>query len=213
MNLSVVAGLSQQEQTELAKAESRVERWFQVSLDAGEALAVIRDKRLYRATHDRWVDYCKERWGKDGSYCDRLVKAWEVAKTLPIGSRPSNEAQARALRAVDPEEREQVVELAREQSGKEEPTAKDLMAAAAVVAGDDSATETSAGLIDTSWLIGPRWSCSALVICDPKQNLVRRLAALLEGGGSDLEAAIESGRAADLSDAIVRDVYSILVNS
>lgn len=68
---------------------------------AGEALGEIRDKRLYRMTHDTFMAFCSDRWKMTESYANRLIAAAEVAENLtPTGSVPQTERLARPLASL-----------------------------------------------------------------------------------------------------------------
>jgi hypothetical protein len=96
--------LTSVEADELAAREQVIERGFKVWQEVGEALLHIRDKRLYRATHKTFEDYCRERWQMSRSRAHRLIDASEVASNLlPIGNIPANESQARELTTLEPE--------------------------------------------------------------------------------------------------------------
>jgi hypothetical protein len=92
-----------------AAAEATIERGLQTFYDVGEALLAIRNDRLYRAEYPTFEAYCRNRWGMSKTQANRLVDAAEVMESLtPIGVIPANEAQARPLAAVPPEERADV---------------------------------------------------------------------------------------------------------
>jgi hypothetical protein len=77
--------------------EALVEGALGAFIKAGKALAEIRDERLYLATHDRFEDYLRERWGFASSQGYRLIDAAAVADAVsPVGE-IANEAQAREL--------------------------------------------------------------------------------------------------------------------
>lgn len=102
----------------LPDLEDRIERGLETFVDVGLALMEIRDRRLYRETHDRFEDYCRERWGFSRSYAHRVIEASEVAEMLPIG----NEAQARELAPLvkqDPEAAAFAWERAQERAAAE----------------------------------------------------------------------------------------------
>jgi hypothetical protein len=69
----------------------------------GNALAEVRDNRLYKAEHKTFEDYCREKWNLSKRHCDRLVASSAAAEAVrPIGpsSRapiPVVESQARPL--------------------------------------------------------------------------------------------------------------------
>ncbi|HYW80498.1 MAG TPA: hypothetical protein VE890_13025, partial [Thermoguttaceae bacterium] len=68
--------------------------------------------RLYRAEHETFEEYCKERWDFGRAYASRLIGAAETVKTLlPIGNTlPATESQARPLLQFDPADRPAVWE-------------------------------------------------------------------------------------------------------
>lgn len=89
--------LRRDEVAALRAYESEIEAGLATFIRVGRALSVIRDSRLYRATHDTFEDYCRERWGWSRQHATRQIQAAEVASTLsPIGDNPSKESQARA---------------------------------------------------------------------------------------------------------------------
>ncbi|MGV9779480.1 hypothetical protein, partial [Streptosporangium sp. NPDC003464] len=64
----------------------------------GKALQVIRDGRLYRATHPTFEEYTIDRWEMSRTQADRLIRAWPLAERLaPIGVKIINESQVREL--------------------------------------------------------------------------------------------------------------------
>jgi hypothetical protein len=81
----------------LAECETVIARGLGVFVEVGEALREIRDQRLYRSTHARFDDYCRERWGLDRTYAHRHIRAAEVVGVLPIGNTPQSESVAREL--------------------------------------------------------------------------------------------------------------------
>lgn len=76
----------------------------------GEALAEIRDRRLYRVEHCTFEDYCRERWGWSRQHAYRQIQAAEVARQMsPLGDTvPATERVARALVPVPESERPRV---------------------------------------------------------------------------------------------------------
>lgn len=84
----------------LESCEQVIERGLGTFVEVGNALLTIRDQKLYRADHDTFESYCQQRWGFSRSRAHRLIEASEVAAVLPIGNKPTNEAQARELAPV-----------------------------------------------------------------------------------------------------------------
>jgi hypothetical protein len=84
------------------------------------AVAVLYADGLFRETHGSWSAFCKSEFGWDDSYASRMASA---ARMILEGTSITTEAQARVLSKVDPDEREEVLEKAREKSGGSEPSA------------------------------------------------------------------------------------------
>ncbi len=104
----------------LADCEAVIERGLATFIEVGQTLLEIRDKRLYRLTHDSFDAYCQERWGWARAHAYRMIASGEVVTSMngaladrssmsPIGDIlpvPTNEAQTRALAPLksDPEQ-------------------------------------------------------------------------------------------------------------
>lgn len=107
---AALATLNPAAQVALTSCEQRIERGMKTFIDVGQALAEIRDSRLYRGTHPTFEDYCQDRWGFSRQRAQQFTAAAELATTivdtgLPA---PTNEGQARALAAVPEDERAEV---------------------------------------------------------------------------------------------------------
>lgn len=92
--------LSPAERTRLGKLEQTIERGMRTFVEVGQALAEIRDGLLYRDSHDRFEDYCRERWDFNDRRARQLIEAAEITKILavaPESPAPKNDAQAREL--------------------------------------------------------------------------------------------------------------------
>jgi len=74
--------LTHQEQTELKKLESVIERNLTAFYEVGRALLRIRDGRLYRATHRTFESYCSDRWGFARNYANKLIASAAVLENL-----------------------------------------------------------------------------------------------------------------------------------
>lgn len=77
----------------LSNLEATIETGLQTFLEVGEALAEIRDSKLYRANHETFDAYCRDRWGFGDRRARQLMAAAEIGTVVPI----DNEAQAREL--------------------------------------------------------------------------------------------------------------------
>ena len=114
--------LSKLETNDFKNLERIIESGLRTFEDVGNALASIREKKLYRAEHDTFEAYCKQRWGFSSSRARQLVAAAEVVKEFP---QVSNERQARVVASVPEEQREEVVSAAAEIAGNEKPSSAD----------------------------------------------------------------------------------------
>jgi hypothetical protein len=103
----VTAILTATESSALAEHEAVIERGIQTFYEVGTALADIRNRKLYRADHGTFEDYCQQRWQMSRSYAYRMIDAAEVVESVsPMGDiAPSSERQARELARVPEPER------------------------------------------------------------------------------------------------------------
>lgn len=99
---------------ELSTCESVIERGLKTFYEVGDALQTIRDRRLYRVTHDTFEGYCKERWQMERRQAYRLMDAADVVRDVSNWTQnndvilPRTESQARPLTQVQPEHRAEV---------------------------------------------------------------------------------------------------------
>ena len=137
-----------QESGDLVRLEKTVAQGLQTFVEVGEALAEIRDRRLYRIEHQSFDAYLETKWKISRSRASRLIQAADVVKLLPTGNKPTTERQARPLTKLPAEKRGEAWQRAVEASPTGAPTAK---AVAAVVA---QRTGTPAGADKTplQWL-------------------------------------------------------------
>lgn len=97
--------LSTTERVRFEQYEKIIERGRQTFVEVGNALMAIRDKRLYRASHATFEDYCRERWGWSARHASRQIEAAEIAGEIgPIGPKPTHESQVRPLASLPPDE-------------------------------------------------------------------------------------------------------------
>lgn len=78
----------------------------------GNALAEIRDSKLYRSTHKTFEAYCSDVWGWSRQRAYQLIDAAELRAALPEKCQPglTNEKQLRALKSVPKEKRAKIIE-------------------------------------------------------------------------------------------------------
>src|SRR3954452_3324328 len=82
------------ESEQLQHYESVIMHGLITFLEVGEALLAIRDKRLYRGTHETFESYCREQWSMSDRHARRMIEATQVVnnlvdKTGPIGPLPT----------------------------------------------------------------------------------------------------------------------------
>jgi DNA adenine methylase len=119
--------LSGGEVGELEQLEAAVDRCRKSFVDAGLALQVIRDRRLYRSDYKTFEAYCTGRWGMNRDYANKLVRAAEVTSEMDsiVSKRPEVESQARELTRLDcPDDRLAAWRAAVEEAGERAVTAK-----------------------------------------------------------------------------------------
>jgi len=102
------------EAEQLKACEEIIERGLKIFLEVGFALISIRDRRLYRAEFDTWEEYCQERFAITARRATQLCAASETVRNLKLNASnrntcsdlvlPANEAQARPLSGLPPEE-------------------------------------------------------------------------------------------------------------
>ena len=103
--------LSVAEQHDLKKLEGVIQSSKEVLFRFGSAMEEIRDRRLYRAEHSTFEEYCQKRWGWGRRYVNYLIEGNAVVQALPkdLGTKVPNLAAARELGKVAPEARERVM--------------------------------------------------------------------------------------------------------
>jgi uncharacterized membrane protein len=82
--------LSTQETQYLAMLEATIKNGLGIFWKVGEALAEIRDRRLYRQEYPTFAEYCEKKWGFSDSRARQLITSSEVVrdveKALPSGN-------------------------------------------------------------------------------------------------------------------------------
>jgi hypothetical protein len=77
--------LSPLEASALHRCEQTIRKGLTTFVEVGIALAEIRDKRLYRGTHDTWEAYCLATWGFTARFATYKIEAAAVVKQLQAG--------------------------------------------------------------------------------------------------------------------------------
>ncbi len=105
--------LSMEERRRLKACERVIEEGLQTFYEVGNALAEIRESRLYRISDATFDAYCRRRWGMSKSHANRLIDSSVVIDNLtPIGVIPGTESQARELVPFEPEVQKAVWQIA-----------------------------------------------------------------------------------------------------
>lgn len=109
----VETNLSIQEADRFDDLEICIANGLQTFVEVGNALAEIRDGKLYRVHYDTFEDYCQKRWGMSKTHVNRLVASSLVVSNLtPIGVIPQTESQARPLASLTPDQQREVWQTA-----------------------------------------------------------------------------------------------------
>jgi hypothetical protein len=119
------------EQLHREKCEHVIRNGLATFLEVGQALATIRNKRLYRDFFTTFEDYCRQKWEISKSHANRMIEAAVVVSILtPIGAKPSSESQIRPLVGLAPQKIPDAWNRAKELAGSGEITAKVVRQAA-----------------------------------------------------------------------------------
>lgn len=118
--------LTTTEQQELERHEAVIARGVETFVEVGNALAAIRDARLYRQGYATFDAYCRERWeiGRQRAY--QLMGAASVVgnlSTIVDTAPPSNEAQTRPLAGLSVDQQREIWQEASASAPNGKPTA------------------------------------------------------------------------------------------
>jgi hypothetical protein len=130
---NMISKLTRSETELLISCEDRIALGEKTFVDVGLALSEIREKRLYRETHNTFEDYCRQRWGWARQRANQLISAASVVENLTtVVVKPDSERQARPLAALPPEKQSAVWEKATAKAKEEgrQVVARDVQEAA-----------------------------------------------------------------------------------
>lgn len=118
------------ESGDLVRLEIVIKRGLETFFEVGEALAEIRNRRLYRIEHTTFEDYCKTKWRMSDRRARQLIGASEVVTDISKSGTmvPKSERQVRPLTALPKEQRAEAWKGAVEASATGTPTAKEVEA-------------------------------------------------------------------------------------
>ena len=100
--------LNIEERNELERCEVVIKQGLKTFVEVGQALMIIRDKRLYKAEYSRFEDYCNEKWNIGRKYANRLINSKKVVENLISEIKPQNESQTRPLTQLNKNQQNQV---------------------------------------------------------------------------------------------------------
>lgn len=115
--------LTPQEYEDLARHEATIERHREGFVELARALLAIQTARLYRATHDTWGGYLRERWGFSRQYASYLLQALTVVHVAEQeGVTLTSERQARELRGLEEQQQRAVLRAGKQPGETSVPT-------------------------------------------------------------------------------------------
>ena len=188
----------------LAALEQTIERGIATFIEVGAALAEIRERRLYRATHPNFETYCRERWGWTRQYAGRVLAASTIAAELvPIGTTPTHEGQVRPLTKLkDPEDRQAAWDEAVDEAEGDQPTAEQVDQSVGRRMVDRSAAALPEDERDSTVVVatmgGRHWQIA--------HRVLDHLATLEEEDRAEIYALSESDEPTDQSLAMTRSL-------
>lgn len=102
--------------TQLEECETVIERGMRTFMEVGQALAKVRDERLYRDEYATFEVYCERRWNLSRTRAYAAIDAANVVSRIrDIGApEPQNQGQAEALSGLEPETAAEVMRDAHE---------------------------------------------------------------------------------------------------
>lgn len=118
MQEQIDTALSEIERHAKAKAEQTIERGLQSFVEVGEALAKVRDLRLYRDEYGTFEEYAEKKWSLTDRRLRQIIDASKVTRSLPTGTIvPASEGQARELSGLAPDRAADVMRKAHDDTG------------------------------------------------------------------------------------------------
>jgi hypothetical protein len=118
--------LTKQEQTTLAKCETTIKKGLKSFIEVGNALAEIRDSRLYRQEFSSFKAYLNAKWPIKLSRAYQLIGAAEVARNVStiVDASQLKESHVRNLVRKPSEFQRKVILKCRERAGGRPFTAR-----------------------------------------------------------------------------------------
>jgi hypothetical protein len=132
--IPIGGGLTDDEKKALADAEDKIRTGLVSFSEMGQALALIKSRSLYRATHRSFESYLLDRWKIGGDYASKLITAASICVSLVREGLPApvREKHTRELNRVEPDHRTKVWRAALDAAGGDpEAITADTIAAVA----------------------------------------------------------------------------------
>lgn len=98
-NATIIEAITLDESKRLIALEKSIQEGVAVFVSVGNALAEIKESKLYRADFKTFEDYCQKRWNFSRIRAYQLIEAAEVHKALPENVKPGF-TNAKALNAL-----------------------------------------------------------------------------------------------------------------
>lgn len=111
------------QETELLTHMDVITAGIHTFIEVGNALAAIRDGRLYRRTHGTFREFVEENWNMSKSRAYQLIAGAEAAESVSTVVDVPNEAVARDFGRVPKEDRLRVARAAQDEAEKRGATA------------------------------------------------------------------------------------------
>ena len=96
--------------------------------EGGNALTEIRDNKQYKDNYSTFEDYCIKRWDIKRAYAYQLIQSVKTIENLStvVDILPETQRQTRELSKAPEEQQAEVWQTAQEETGSEQPTAKEI---------------------------------------------------------------------------------------
>jgi DNA repair photolyase len=86
--------------------EKIIEKGISHFVEVGTALMLIKKEKLYRILFSTFEEYCRQRWGFQRDYANKMIRSATVAQNLDtvVSKKPTSERQLRPLTHLKPEQ-------------------------------------------------------------------------------------------------------------